>query len=120
MLVMMTVPPAEAGKYTAPQALERFLAGVQRNRSDWKRSPAEEGVVNGIPFARAQWTGTDIATKHPMQGLMYVAFTGGRLLQMSSQDVVPVPGDALALAGASVLTVRPIATEKPEPAAPSQ
>jgi hypothetical protein len=116
MLVVMTPPPGEAEKYTAPQVLEKFLAAIQRNRSDWKRSATEEGTVNGVRFARAQWNGTEVTTKRPMQGLMYVAFTGGRLIQISSQDVVPAPpGDPLAVAGAAALTFRTAGAEKPAP-----
>jgi hypothetical protein len=106
MLVFLTPPAGEENKYTLDQVSAKMLAGVQRNRINWKQSPSETGTVNGITFLRTYWRGDDAATGLPMRGISYVAQEGKGFLQLASQDVEPYAKTSLLLAETSVLTLK--------------
>jgi hypothetical protein len=106
MLLVATPPPGETTRYTAPQALDKFLAGVRSRREQWRRSSTERGRVGGLEFARARWSGVEPNTHRAMRGFIYAAVMGRQIVQIASQDVAPAAGTSLKLAKASALTFR--------------
>jgi hypothetical protein len=85
-------------------ALDVFLAGIEKTRKDWNRTAAERGKVNGVTFVRARWSGTELTTEKMMHGFSYVTIDKGLLVQISSQDVEPYDKETLGLAEAAALT----------------
>jgi hypothetical protein len=105
-LLVATPPPGETRRYTAPQALDKFLAGVQSRRDAWHRSATERGRVGGLEFARARWSGVEPNTRRAMRGFIYAAVRGRQVVQIASQDVAPAAAASLKLAEAAALTFR--------------
>jgi hypothetical protein len=106
MVAAVTMPAEEGEPPTHEAALEKLLAGIERQRQDWKQSPTQKGTIAGQVFARAYWAGTSAEHGVKMRGLNYVMVEGRTILQVSSQDVEPHHTEALKLAEASVLTFR--------------
>jgi hypothetical protein len=77
MLMSLTMPEAEAKKYTAEAVLNAFLQGVKARHENWSRSIAERGTINGRS-----------------------------LVQISSQQTQPDDYGALKLAEAAALTFK--------------
>lgn len=117
MLLPMRPPAGETTRYTPAQILTKMLAGIARSRRDWRVSVIQEGTVNGQPFVRAYWTGTDAATGAAMRGFGYAAVDGDGFVYLSSQDVVPHDKLALPLAEAAALTLA-FPPPAPQPATP--
>jgi hypothetical protein len=105
-LLVATPPPGEMTRYTAPQVLDKFLAGVQSRREQWRRGATERGRVGGLEFARARWSGVEPNTRRAMRGFIYAAVRGRQVIQIASQDVAPAAAMSLKLAEASALTFR--------------
>lgn len=104
---LLTLPPAQRqqfSKLTLEQLAERLIGGVKRQRTNWKQEKIENGMINGVPFARIRWHGTDPRTQSDMRGFTYVARDGDTVVQLASQDYMPETDNALSLAEASVLT----------------
>ncbi len=106
MIVVATPPPDETKKYAPEEILDVFMRGVERRRSDWARGATEYGVVNGLSFVRARWSGVDQATGSKMKGFMYVTSHRGQVIQIASQDVESYADESLKIAEASALTFR--------------
>lgn len=106
MVGIMTPPPGEASTYTLEELLDKFLAGIQRRRQHWTRTAAERGQVNGLPFVRARWSGTETTSQRKMHGFNYVALEGQTIIHISSQDVEPHHDAALAFAETAALTFK--------------
>jgi hypothetical protein len=106
MAVLLTPPPGDEKKYTAEQALDRFLAAIQGRRQEWRRTASEQGLVNGRVFVRAHWSGVEPSTQRQVRGFSYVAMDGRKIVELSSQDVAPHDKEALKLAEAAALTFR--------------
>lgn len=113
MLALIPIPPSEAKKYTLPQFLDKTMESVQRRRTNWKRTPAETGIVNGVSFRRARWSGINTQIGLKMHGFNYVTVVGNQVIQVSSQDVEPHHEQALKLAEASILTFQILKNRKP-------
>lgn len=112
MLVIAEPPAKEMSNYTPEQMLGEFLEGIQeRSAKDWKRSPAERGTVNGLPFVRARWSGTSRDAPFRMRGVQYLTILEGKIITLSSQDVESDP-KALQLAEASILTFKKNSTTR--------
>lgn len=106
MLVIAQLPAKEARKYTPEQTLDKMLQGVQARRTkDWKRSATEHGMLNGLPFLRARWSGVAQEAPLKLRGFHYLTVLDGKIIQLSSQDLESNP-NALKLAEASVLTFK--------------
>jgi hypothetical protein len=106
---LMTLPPAQQEQFrklTLENLAEKMAGGVKRQRTNWKQKKIETGAINGMPFARLRWEGTDPRRQWEMRGFVYVARDGDTLVQLTSQDVMPETDNALALAEASVLTFK--------------
>jgi hypothetical protein len=107
-LVMFLVPPPEMrNDAKADRALlDKMLGGVKRRRTGWRQTDTERGQVNGLTFRRARWSGTSLETEEKMQGFMYVAWDGAKIIAISSQDVEPHHEQPLKLAEAAALTFK--------------
>jgi hypothetical protein len=107
MVVMLDLPGSEAKKMTPDKMLGQFLIGISRTRgSDWKRTPTEKGVINGIPFVRARWSGSTPDGALMMHGFNYVCIVDGLVIQLSSQDIAPGHAEPLNLAETAALTLQ--------------
>ncbi len=106
MVLNLTMPAAEAKKYTAEAVLNSFLQGVKARHENWSRSAAEHGTINGTAFIRARWSGTHREAGIGMHGFIYVAKNGRSLVQLSSQQTQPDDYQALQLAEAAALTFK--------------
>ena len=108
--VMVMVAAIPSGEHAPPNDLERaldqFLSGVQRRRTDWSRTASERGQIHGVEFIRASWSGTEPARQLKTHGFSYVTLDGNTVIQVSSQDVEPYAKAALKLAEASALTFK--------------
>lgn len=109
MMILLTFPPAQREQLSQPsleQFVEKMVAAVKKQRTNWNQQKIENGVINGIRFARVRWEATDSRTQSPMRGFIYVARDGDTLVQFTSQDFEPETDNALPLAEASVLTFK--------------
>jgi hypothetical protein len=93
-------------QYTIEDLADKLLGGVKRRRTEWQQGKTERGIVNGMTFARISWTGTESEQKHKMRGFIYVALDGDSIIQLTSQDVLPVANQSVPLAEAAVLTFK--------------
>jgi hypothetical protein len=106
MILTVTLPPEELNQYNLEQILDELVARLSPQRKDWKLMPTEQGLINGLLFARTRWSGTDIPTGRKMHGFNYVTIVGEKVVQLSSQDVEPHHKEALELAESSALTFK--------------
>jgi hypothetical protein len=106
IIVMVVTPPPDAKQSNLEDFLDGLLKGVERQRTDWSRTPGAYGKVNGFTMLRARWSGTEPKHNWKMHGFQYVAMSGPNYIQISSQDVEPNHEEALKLAEASALTFK--------------
>ncbi len=104
MIFTVTPPPEEMKK--PEQTLNILLERISNGRKDWQRTRTEQGLVNGLRFVRARWSGINIPTGHKMHGFTYVTVVNGKVLQLLSQDVEPYHKEALQLAESSAFTFK--------------
>jgi hypothetical protein len=105
-LQIITPPPGESFDMPLERLADRLLAAVKRRRTNWQQGPAEKGAVNGMPFVRIRWSGTNPEVNRNTEGFVYVAVDGKDVVQLSGQDVVPGGSQALRLDEASALTFK--------------
>ena len=96
----------EATESALESTLRTFQAGISRRRENFSLGTVERGMIDGLPFVRARWTGTEPTRKIPMAGVGYVGLHGGRVLYLTSQDAEPHLAEALALGEAAILSFR--------------
>ncbi len=87
MVTIVTPPPEEQKQYTALEALDILMAGIEQRRDNWKQLPVEKGQINNFEFIRTYWMGTDKETGSEMKGFMYVTLDGKNIVQIASQDL---------------------------------
>ena len=107
--LMVSVAPIPPGNYSSEnldQALDAFLGGVQRRRTNWTQTPAEHGRIGSQEFVRATWSGIEPSRNLQMHGFSYVTATREAIIQIASQDVEPYWATTLKLAEASALTFK--------------
>jgi hypothetical protein len=106
--VMLTLIPAPPSVPEGPEALDgvlqRLLDGVKRRSMEWEQSEFEKGTINGVTFVRSRWKATQMNKQ--LEGVTYAAIDGRTVIQLWSQDVVPVQDQAIDLADASIMTFR--------------
>jgi hypothetical protein len=108
-MMLITVPPTQreqTRKLSLEQLADKLLAGVKRQRTNWKQEKTETGVINGMKFARIFWEGTEPTRNWQMRGFIYVARDGNSIIQMASQDISTESPKSLTLAEAAVLTFK--------------
>jgi hypothetical protein len=106
---VMTLPPGEVEKMkgmSLEQLSERLIQGVKRIRTNWKQEQPEKSTINGIEFVRINWSGTNTENNREMRGFAYVARDGDKILQISSQDIVPDGEKELPIAEAAILSFK--------------
>jgi hypothetical protein len=91
---------------TLEQLAEKMIAGTKRQCTDWKQEKTEEGVIDGVTFARIRWEGRDPKNQWDLRGFVYVALDGDTILYLSSQDLKAPGAQALPLADAAVLSFK--------------
>lgn len=106
MIMVATVPSDDTKIHTLEEVLDAFMHGVERRRRDWVRDVTEYGVVNGLSFVRARWSGVEQTTGSKMRGFMYVTIDQGRIIQISSQDVELYADESLKITETAALTFR--------------
>ena len=110
-LMVMHIPDRDPRTFPPDKVLDRFVGAVERSRTNWTRIPTQHGEVNGLPFVRTRWVGTDKITHRKMEGFQYVAVDGRTLVVVGSQDL-DGQDSSLKLAETSVLTLRKAAGRK--------
>ena len=104
MILIFTLPPEELKK--PEQALDIFMERLSVDKKEWQLTHTEQGLVNGLRFVRARWSGMHTPTEYKMHGFNYLIVAGREVIQLSSQDVKPHHKEALRLAEASALTFK--------------
>ena len=107
--MVVQLPPSEeasTGKYTLEQLAETLLGTIKRNRSDFQEEKAETGTISGLTFLRVRWEGVETKSNRKMQGFVYVARDGLKIIQLLSQDYTPEATESLPLTEASILTFK--------------
>lgn len=112
VLLVSTPPPGEKKLPTIEQALDMYLADIERNRKEWQRTKAERGTVNGLTFVRARWSGTDLQRGFPVNGFGYVFTDGKAYYTIGGQDIRPNGVTTLPLLEAAALTFRKVEAKK--------
>jgi len=105
MITIIVAKPMPAQK-SPEQIMQDLLDGIKRRRQDWQQSTFERGLVNGLAFLRARWSGTEPSKGWNMHGLMYVAQDNDALIQISTEDVEPHDKEALRISEAAALTFK--------------
>jgi hypothetical protein len=105
-VALITPPAGQAPNLPLEQLADKLLGGLKRRRNNYQQGNPEKGVVNGMNFARIRWTGTESVQNRKMEGFIYVAQDGNKIIQINCQDFVPEARQALPLAEASVLTFK--------------
>lgn len=106
VITVLVLPmPLGASSRTREQALDEMLRSLKKDRSAWQQTPTELGEINGLSFARANWTGLD------RRGLRdhrtaYAYVEGRTLIEAECGGVEPNQGPALELGNAAILTLR--------------
>jgi hypothetical protein len=105
MVALMQVPKSDE-KRPLDNLLQSVLNGIAMRRTNFKASNFEYGTLDGIPFARAHWSGAVSDSGLKMHGFAYVALDGHTLIDIASQDVDPYAKTTLPLTEASAQTLR--------------
>ena len=93
-LALAPAPATKGKSYTAERLIAGALGFLKRGHDDWTQTPVEQGQINGLPFARAYWTGTERQHKRKVRGVAYMAVDGATLISLQSQDMAPVAPNA--------------------------
>lgn len=91
---------AEAAK----KYLLEFVAGIERRRTNFKRTDPHPMKLAGIPAAKLQWTG-EFQSKATV-GVMYCFVVGTKVISFHTQDFGTEPTDAMKEAMKSIEGVR--------------
>jgi hypothetical protein len=88
------------------QLSDRLIQGVKRKRANWKQNAPERSSINGIEFVRINWSGTNTDVNREMRGFSFIARDGDKILQISSQDIVPDGEKDLPITEAALLSFK--------------
>jgi hypothetical protein len=106
---VVTPPSSEVEKIKAmplEQLSNQLIQSVKRKRANWKQDAPEKSTINGIEFVRINWSGTHIDVDREMRGFSYFARDGDKVLQISSQDIVPDGEKDLPITEAAILSFK--------------
>lgn len=95
-----------AARTTARQVTQMTLAGMGENHSRLTASPVTACTLNGLPFARGDWSGVGGKTGKTYQGSEYWMVTPSHILHLSAHDAAPYSHVSLPLIQASIRTLR--------------
>ena len=79
----VTLRPAAQEK--PEDAIEKVLTELPCLRQGWTCMPVKRGEVNGLTFHRVNWFGLERKSKNAMQGFVYAARDGDRLILIAGQ-----------------------------------
>ena len=85
---LLEIPPDKLGDI-ATVYLSQFLGGVERRRTDFKVSAPETVTLDGLPAARATWSGARDGVE--TTGVMYCVVVGTVVVSLHTQDIVGAP-----------------------------
>jgi len=77
----------------ASKCLLEFVGGVERRRTDFKKTEPEMLKISGIPAAKLRWTGKVQGME--TVGVMYCLVSGTNVISFHTQDVGSVPTPAM-------------------------
>ncbi len=89
-------PSAEPTKSERERLLALLLEGISARRTDWSLSAPSEVEIGGLLFATADWSGK--SEGRAMQGTMYAARKGNRVVMLAAQDLEPHSRQTIPLA----------------------
>ena len=104
--MMVGIPPAGVTLPGLDEMLAQQLDSVKKRRQNWTQSVPEKGLIGGVTFARARWTGVDPASGRKMQGVCYSALDGRTVIQFQTQDIEPQHEQSLPLGEAAALSFK--------------
>lgn len=119
LIVMFTDLAEDDADKPLAVLLQQTLSSIRERRSNWLQTAIEEGRVNGMPFARATWSGvvTSAAREglsgRTMHGVVYLTVHERTTIQVMCQDVGPGHADSLRLGELAALTFQ-VLKESPE------
>ncbi len=105
-LLLIPLPPEEAGANVLESQLATALADRQDKFDNWTQTEPERVQVNGLQFLRARWKGFDRARQRMRHGFHYMAQDGRTIICLGSIDVEPHDQRGLEVAEAAILTFR--------------
>lgn len=85
--------PDTARGVASERYLLQFLAGVERRRTDFKRSDPVHITLSGIPAAKVTWSGRADGTQ--AVGTMYCVIVGTQVVSFHTQDAGTEPTPAM-------------------------
>lgn len=106
MLNFISLPSSELKGQTLNDVSNKLLSGWKRHKLHWQQSLPQQGKLNGLAFVRVLWSGVQPELNLKTQGFSYVGRDGDRIIQILSQDVEPIPNQALEVAEASARTFK--------------
>lgn len=89
---------------TSAGLVREAIDSIRSRRTNFVASDPEIGTIDGIEFAKINWSGTEPKMNIAAKGTMYCASTDERYITISVQDVADAPDNQLELAEAAVLT----------------
>jgi hypothetical protein len=107
-VLIMGLPDWGIDKRTPADFLDLRLNNVKRMLKDWKPTKYENGIINGIPFARVHFTGTTLATSNKIAGFMYVGREGTYVIEIQGADSADKAATTLPLLEASAMTFKKV------------
>ena len=105
-VIMTFSPEGVVRQVDMEPALAALVDRVKIGKKDWKQSPFEHGVINGLPFVRTRWEGFEVTFGRKLFGVSYLTIVGQKVIQLSSQDVAPFHTASLSLAESAVKTFK--------------
>lgn len=116
-IVVNVIPGKADNEQALGKILDRSLGPYKRRYAkDWTRSPADRGKLAGQASVRATWSGT--CTEGPkellgkaMQGIVYVAASGDKLVQVLIKSEASEAQTTLPLCEASARTLQKVSEQ---------
>lgn len=119
MVMLMGLPDWGIDKRTPADFLDLRLNNVKHTVNGWTPSKYENGVINGIPFARCRWTGTTPKEGNPVTGFMYCGRDGVYIIEIQAEMLSSQASDLQPLLDAAAMTLqkmpKPMAMASPRP-----
>jgi len=107
-LTFIKPPESEQKNFALGDAVTAFTNSIKSNRTSFVESPIQSGVINGIPYKHATWTGNHKEFKREMKGEFYIAKDRDMVIELACQDVGPGADSTLPLMDACMRTFRKV------------
>lgn len=85
------------------EVVKRLVAGAKQGKTGWAQSELSFGKINGRRFAKQSFRFDESRVNDVMQGIMYVAVSNDKIIQLMTLDTVSHSAD-LQIGEASLLT----------------